>query len=295
MQEKLEILKSRKGFIAALDQSGGSSKKTLANYGISEEKYNTEEEMFNLIHEMRKRIISNDNFTSDKILGVILFNHTMNNKIDDEYTADYLWNKKKILSFLKIDKGLDEEKDGVQLFKDIPNLEKDLKLALERNVVGTKMRSVIHEVNSEGIKRVVEQQFKIGKIIASFGLIPIIEPEVDIYAIEKFGCEQILKEEIKAALAKKENNYPLIFKFTLPEQANFYDELLKYDNVLKIVALSGGYTKEKANKLLKENKNMIASFSRALLEGLNVNQTDLEFSKCLKENIDTIYDASINK
>ena len=295
MQEKLEILKSRKGFIAALDQSGGSSKKTLANYGISEESYHTEEEMFNLIHEMRKRIISNDNFTSDKILGVILFNHTMNNKIDDEYTADYLWNKKKILSFLKIDKGLDEEKDGVQLFKDIPNLEKDLKLALERNVVGTKMRSVIHEVNSEGIKRVVEQQFKIGKIIASFGLIPIIEPEVDIYAIEKFGCEQILKEEIKAALAKKENNYPLIFKFTLPEQANFYDELLKYDNVLKIVALSGGYTKEKANKLLKENKNMIASFSRALLEGLNVNQTDLEFSKCLKENIDTIYDASINK
>ena len=295
MQEKLEILKSRKGFIAALDQSGGSSKKTLANYGISEESYHTEEEMFNLIHEMRKRIISNDNFTSDKILGVILFNHTMNNKIDDEYTADYLWNKKKILSFLKIDKGLDEEKDGVQLFKDIPNLEKDLKLALERNVVGTKMRSVIHEVNSEGIKRVVEQQFKIGKIIASFGLIPIIEPEVDIYAIEKFGCEQILKEEIKAALAKKENNYPLIFKFTLPEQANFYDELLEYDNVLKIVALSGGYTKEKANKLLKENKNMIASFSRALLEGLNVNQTDLEFSECLKENIDTIYDASINK
>ncbi len=295
MQEKLEILKSRNGFIAALDQSGGSSKKTLANYGISEEKYNTEEEMFNLIHEMRKRIISNDNFTSAKILGVILFNHTMNNKIDDEYTADYLWNKKKILSFLKIDKGLDEEKDGVQLFKDIPTLEDDLELAIKRNVIGTKMRSVIHEVNSEGIKRVVEQQFKIGKIIASFGLIPIIEPEVDIYAIEKFGCEQILKEEIKAALAKKENNYTLIFKFTLPEQANFYDELLEYDNVLKIVALSGGYTKEKANKLLKENKNMIASFSRALLEGLNVNQTDLEFSECLKENIDTIYDASINK
>ena len=295
MQEKLEILKSRKGFIAALDQSGGSSKKTLANYGIGEEKYNTEEEMFNLIHEMRTRIISNEVFTSDKILGVILFNHTMNNKIDEEYTADYLWNKKKILSFLKIDKGLDEEKDGVQLFKDIPDLENDLDLALKRNVIGTKMRSVIHEVNREGIKRVVEQQFKVGKIIASFGLIPIIEPEVDIYAIEKFGCEQILKEEIKEALVKKENNYPLIFKFTLPEQTNFYDELLEYNNVLKIVALSGGYTKEKANRLLKENKNMIASFSRALLEGLNANQTDLEFSNCLKENIDTIYDASINK
>ena len=295
MQEKLEILKSRKGFIAALDQSGGSSKKTLANYGIGEEKYNTEEEMFNLIHEMRTRIISNEAFTSDKILGVILFNHTMNNKIGKDYTADYLWNKKKILSFLKIDKGLDEEKDGVQLFKDIPDLENDLDLALKRNVIGTKMRSVIHEVNREGIKRVVEQQFKVGKIIASFGLIPIIEPEVDIYAIEKFGCEQILKEEIKDVLAKKENNYPLIFKFTLPEQANFYDELLEYDNVLKIMALSGGYTKEKANRLLKENKNMIASFSRALLEGLNANQTDLEFSNCLKENIDTIYDASINK
>ena len=295
MQEKLEILKSRKGFIAALDQSGGSSKKTLANYGIGEEKYNTEEEMFNLIHEMRTRIISNEAFTSDKILGVILFNHTMNNKIGKDYTADYLWNKKKILSFLKIDKGLDEEKDGVQLFKDIPDLANDLELALKRNVIGTKMRSVIHEVNREGIKRVVEQQFKVGKIIASFGLIPIIEPEVDIYAIEKFGCEQILKEEIKDVLAKKENNYPLIFKFTLPEQTNFYDELLEYNNVLKIVALSGGYTKEKANRLLKENKNMIASFSRALLEGLNANQTDLEFSNCLKENIDTIYDASINK
>lgn len=295
MQEKLEILKSRNGFIAALDQSGGSSKKTLANYGISEEAYHTEEEMFNLIHEMRKRIISNDNFTSAKILGVILFNHTMNNKIDEEYTADYLWQKKKILSFLKIDKGLDEEKDGVQLFKDIPTLEQDLELALKRNVIGTKMRSVIHEVNSEGIEKVVEQQFKVGRIIASFGLVPIIEPEVDIYAIEKFGCEQILKEEIKAALAKKENKYPLIFKFTLPEQANFYDELLEYSNVLKIVALSGGYTKDKANRLLKGNKNMIASFSRALLEGLNANQTDLEFSNCLKENIDTIYDASINK
>lgn len=293
MQEKKEILLNRHGFIAALDQSGGSSKKTLANYGIMENSYNSEEEMFNLIHKMRSRIMLSPVFTSDNILGVILFEHTMNNKIDDLYTADYLWQKKQILAFLKIDIGLDEEKDGVKLFKGIPDLETKLKNALAKNIVGTKMRSVIYEPNREGIKAVVKQQFEIGKIIASFGLVPIIEPEVDIYTVEKFGCEQILKEEIKKSLANY--HYDLIFKFTLPEQPNFYDDLLTFKNVLKIVALSGGYTQEKANRLLKENKNMIASFSRALLENLNVNQTEAEFNKQLNENITSINEASWQK
>ncbi len=293
MQEKLEILKNRNGFIAALDQSGGSSKKTLANYGIEENSYNTEEEMFNLIHEMRKRIITSDSFNSSKILAVILFEHTMNNKIDHRYTVDYLWVEKKIVSFLKIDKGLAEEKDGVKLLKDIPHIEENLKIGLEKGIVGTKMRSVIYEPNKEGIKALVKQQFELGKIIASYGLIPIIEPEVDIYAIEKFGAEQILLEEIKEAL--QEYHYNLIFKFTLPEKANFYDELFKYPNVLKIVALSGGYSRKKANILLKENKKMIASFSRALLEDLNYKQNDQEFDDTLKNNIESIYDASVNK
>ncbi len=289
----MDILKNRKGFIAALDQSGGSSKKTLANYGIGPDLYNGEDEMFDMIHKMRTRIVTSPCFDSSKILGVILFEHTMNHKMENKYTADYLWENKNIVSFLKIDKGLVDEQEGVKLLKEIPDLEDNLKKAKEMGIVGTKMRSVIFEPNKEGIRKLVLQQFAIGQVIASYGLIPIIEPEVDIYAIEKFGCEQILLSEIEEAL--KKYNYDLIFKFTLPEKTNFYDELLKYPNVVKIVALSGGYTKEKANKLLKENKNMIASFSRALLENLNYHQTEEEFIKTLKANIDTIYDASINK
>ncbi len=291
--EKLEVLLNRQGFIAALDQSGGSSKKTLANYGISEDAYHSEEEMFDLIHEMRSRIITSPVFTEKTILGVILFAKTMNSFIKDQLTADYLWQEKRIVSFLKIDQGLAEAKDGVQLLKEIPDLDQNLQLAQERHVIGTKMRSVIHEPNRAGIKALVAQQFAWGKKIAAAHLIPIIEPEVDIYAVEKFGCEQILIDEIKANLELYD--YPLIFKFTLPEQANFYDELLNYPNVLKMVALSGGYDQDKANQLLKENKNMIASFSRALLEGLNIKQDEEAFNAALKNNITAIYEASVQK
>lgn len=293
MQEKLEILKERKGFIAALDQSGGSSRKTLANYGISEESYTTDAEMFNFIHEMRTRIVSSPVFTADKILGVILFEHTMNNKVNGKYTADYLWEDKHILSFLKIDKGLQEEKNGVKLLKDIPNMEETLKDLTARNIVGTKMRSVIYEANREGIHEVVVQQFALAKTIASFGLVPIIEPEVDIYAVEKFGCEQILLDEVKQALATC--NFDVIFKFTLPEKTNFYDELLTNSHVLRIVALSGGYSRDKANALLKTNHKMIASFSRALLEDLNYAQNESEFNQTLDHNITSIYEASCCK
>ncbi len=294
MQEKVkEIIKSRQGFIAALDQSGGSSKKTLANYGIAETTYKTEAEMFDLIHKMRSRIITSPSFTADHILGVILFEHTMMHKVEDLDTADYLWQKKNILAFLKVDVGLSEMTQGVKLLKDIPNLDDKLKMAKTKNIVGTKMRSVIYEPNAEGIKMVVDQQFALAEQIAKYDLIPIIEPEVDIYTVEKFGCEQILKAEIEKHLATC--NFDVIFKFTLPELDNFYDDLLTNSHVLKIVALSGGYTREKANMLLKRNKNMIASFSRALLEGLNVNQTDEEFNQALKENITSIYEASWQK
>lgn len=294
-KEQMDILLNRKGFIAALDQSGGSSKKTLANYGILETEYNTEEEMFNLIHEMRKRIITASSFNQDKILGAILFEDTVNKTIEEMPSADYLWKNKQILPFMKIDKGLEEQNNGVQLLKDIPELEQTLEKIKDTSIFGTKMRSVIHEVNEEGIKELVEQQFALGKIIASFGLVPIIEPEVDIYAIEKFGCEQKLLKYVQEELEKEENNYPLIFKFTLPELPNFYDTLLSYKNVLKIVALSGGYERVKANNLLKENKNMIASFSRALLEGLSKEQSEEEFNLKIEENITSIYDASCNK
>ncbi len=292
MNEKLEILKNRHGFIAALDQSGGSSRKTLANYGLNNPDLLTDEEMFEKIHEMRSRIITSPAFTSDKILGVILFEHTMNHEIAGMLTADYLWHKKKIVSFLKIDVGLQEEQNGVQLLKDIPNLENRLDDALAKGIIGTKMRSVIHEANREGIHAVVTQQFALAQRIAAKGLVPIIEPEVDIYAIEKFGCEQILLDEIKHALAEEANQFDLIFKFTLPEKTNFYDELLANLHVLHIVALSGGYSQEKANQLLKENGRMIASFSRALLEGLKVSQTAAEFDQVLANNINSIYAAS---
>ena len=292
-EEQMNILKSRKGFIAALDQSGGSSKKTLANYGVNS--YETEEEMFEQIHKMRSRIIKSKVFNKDRILGVILFQNTVDRKIDDEFTADYLWNQKKILSFLKIDLGLEEEKDGVQLLKNIPNLEQILKNAQNKHIFGTKMRSVIKEVNEKSIEKLVEQQFYLAKKISSFGLIPIIEPEVDIYAIEKFGCEQILIKCIKKQLDNLDENIKVIFKFTLPEKENFYDELLNYPQVLKIVALSRGYSQQKANQLLKLNKNMIASFSRALLENLNVLLTEEEFDNILNQTIQNIYDASINK
>ena len=290
--EKLEIMRNKKGFIAALDQSGGSSSKTLSLYGIKEDEYKTEEEMFELIHQMRKRVMKSTYFTSEKIIGVILFERTMNSKIDELYTSDYLWNKG-ILSFLKIDKGLMPLEDGVMLMKDNKDLENILQSAKEHNIFGTKMRSVIKQANKIGIKKVVKQQFDIAKKILEYNLVPIIEPEVDINCVEKEECEKILKEEIKKEMENLNPNAKIMFKFTIPNIDNFYIDLMDDERVVRIVALSGGYSKDLACVKLKNNNKMIASFSRALLEGLNVNDTKEEFDNKLKNTIDEIYEASI--
>lgn len=291
--EMYEIMKNKLGFIAALDQSGGSSSKTLKAYGIEESEYNSEEEMFNLIHEMRKRVFTSKSFTNEHIIGAILFEKTMLSKVNDEFTADYLWNEKKIVSFLKVDKGLAEETNGVKLMKEIPNLAEELQEAREKNVFGTKMRSVIYEANEEGIKAVVAQQFEFAKIICDAGLVPIIEPEVDIHAPEKEKCEEILKAEVKAQLDKWNQNDKIMFKFTIPTVANHYLDLYDYECVVRIVALSGGYDIEEAVTLLAQNNKMIASFSRALLQDLNVHQTQEEFDQKLNDVIVKIYNASI--
>ena len=290
----IEELRTRKGFIAALDQSGGSSKKTLANYGIDESAITSDEVMFDFIHKMRSRIITNPAFTDKHILGVILFKNTMERDIDGINTVTYL-KKKNIPSFLKIDLGLDTESDGVQLLKSIPALDEILDEGIKYGVVGTKMRSVIHEYNEYGIKKIIEQQFSLAKIIIAKGLVPIIEPEVDINAKNKRQIESFMKTEIIKQLGKTEKEDYLIFKFTIPDLPNFYDSLLHYKNVLRIVALSGGYDRDKACELLSKNKKMTASFSRALLEGLNVNQTDEEFTNTLKSSIEEIYNASTKK
>lgn len=290
----IEELRTRKGFIAALDQSGGSSKKTLVNYGIIASEIKDDETMFQYIHEMRSRIITNQYFTADHILGVILFKNTMERNINGVNTVTYLKNKN-IPSFLKIDLGLDTESDGVQLFKDIPNLDEILDEGIKYGVIGTKMRSVIHEYNEYGIKKVIEQQFSLAKKIIAKGLVPIIEPEVDINAKDKKHIESFMKTEIIKQLSKMKKDDYLMFKFTIPDLNNFYDSLLHYKNVVRIVALSGGYDRDKACELLKNNKKMIASFSRALLEGLNVKQSDEEFSNTLNASIEQIYKASVKK
>lgn len=293
-KDMYEIIKNGKGFIAALDQSGGSSSKTLARYGIPETEYSTEEEMFSLIHEMRKRVFTSKAFTNEHILGAILFEKTMNSKVNDEYTADYLWNEKKIVSFLKVDKGLAEQHNGVKLMKEIPGLVETLREAKEKNIFGTKMRSVIYEANEEGIKEIVKQQFEFAKAICDEGLVPIIEPEIDINSESKEECEKILKREIENVLSTWNSEDKIMFKFTIPTVENTYLDLYNYNAVVRIVALSGGYSIDKAVELLAKNNNMIASFSRALLEDLNANQTDDEFDQKLDEAITKIYNASIN-
>ena len=292
--EMYEIIKNKKGFIAALDQSGGSSSKTLKAYGIDESEYNTEEEMFDLIHEMRKRVFTSKAFTNEHIIGAILFEKTMLSKVNEEYTADYLWNEKRIVSFLKVDKGLAEQANGVKLMKEIPTLAEELREAREKNVFGTKMRSVIYEANEEGIRAVVKQQFEFAKQICDAGLVPIIEPEVDINAPEKEKCEEILKSEVKKQLDSWNEEDKIMFKFTIPTVANHYLDLYDYSCVVRIVALSGGYDVDKAVELLAQNNRMIASFSRALLQDLNVHQTQEEFDAKLNNVIVKIYNASIS-
>ena len=290
----IEDLKTKKGFIAAMDQSGGSSKKTLANYGIDERLITSDEVMFNYIHEMRSRIISNDAFNSDSIIGAILFYDTMKRNIDGINTVEYLKNKG-IYAFLKIDVGLEDECDGVRILKDIPALDEVLDEAVSYGVIGTKMRSVINEYNEYGIKKIVEQQFRLARQIIAKGLIPIIEPEVSIDAKNKKLIESFLRQELLKNLYKLKKEDYVIIKLTLPDVPNYYNPLLTPKNVLRLVALSGGYSREVACEKLRENKKMIASFSRALLEGLSINQSDEEFSDALSKSIKEIYKASVTK
>lgn len=280
-----------KGFIAALDQSGGSTPKALKAYGIEPESYNGEDEMFRLVHEMRTRMITSPAFKGDRIIGVILFERTMRDKIEGIPTAEYVWEKKHIVPFLKVDKGLQEEKNGVQLMKDFPELEKLLADGVKYGVFGTKMRSFIKSANPEGIKAIVDQQFEWAERILKAGLVPIIEPEVDIHAADKKEAEVILRDELKRHLDAV--SAPVIFKLTLPTEPDFYQELLKHPRLIRIVALSGGYTREDANAKLAANHGVIASFSRALSEGLKANQTDEAFNKLFAESIESVYEASI--
>lgn len=292
--KQLEIIQNGKGFIAALDQSGGSTPKALKLYGVTEDQYSNEEEMFRLVHEMRKRIITSPSFTSERILAAILFKVTMNSKIDDLYTSDFLWEKKGILPILKVDSGLAELNNGVQLMKPF-ELDELLANAKERHIFGTKMRSVIKEYNEDGIREIVKQQFEYARAIIAQGFVPIVEPEVDIHAKEKSKIESFLKAEIVKELETMNADQKLMFKFTIPTEANLYSDLVNFPCVLRIVALSGGYSREDANALLSKNQNMIASFSRALTEGLNVNQTQEEFDTMLNQSIESIVKASIEK
>lgn len=294
-KDQLEKVKNNKGFIAALDQSGGSTPKALEVYGVHESDYSNTEEMFKLVHDMRTRIITAPAFNSDSILGAILFEETMDRKIDGLYTADYLADKKGIAPFLKVDKGMEPLTDGVQMMKPITDLESLLKRANERHIFGTKMRSVISEANPTGIRKLVEQQFEVGKQIIAAGLVPIIEPEVDIHSIDKEKSEKILCEELNKQLDLLSDDENVMLKVTIPTVANTYEKLSKHPRVIRVVALSGGYSRKEANEKLKENNHLIASFSRALSENLTVDQSDEEFDKTLKESIETIYDASINK
>lgn len=292
-QRQLEKVKNGKGFIAALDQSGGSTPKALAAYGVSEDAYSNEAEMFDLVHEMRTRIITSPAFDSDKILGAILFEQTMDREIEGMYTGDYLAEKKGIVPFLKVDKGLADESNGVQLMKPINDLEETLKRANERHIFGTKMRSVIKEANPEGIKAVVDQQFEIGKQIIAAGLVPIIEPEVDINSTEKEKCEELLKAEILRHLNNLSENEDVMLKLTIPTVTNTYKELIDHPKVIRVVALSGGYSTDVANEKLKLNDGLIASFSRALSQDLNAKQSDEEFDAALAEAVGSIYEASV--
>jgi fructose-bisphosphate aldolase class I len=288
--------KSGKGFIAALDQSGGSTPKALAAYGIKEDQYEKgETSMFDKVHEMRTRIITCPHFNGDSILGAILFEDTMDRTIEGTPTAEYLWKEKKVIPFLKVDKGLVPETNGVQLMKSMPELDALLKRAKAKGVFGTKMRSNINEANEEGIRAVVLQQFEIGRKICAAGLVPILEPEINIHSASKAKCEEIMKDCIKNQLQLLSPDEKIMFKFTLPSEDNFYDDIAANPNVVRIVALSGGYSRAEANEKLARQTNMIASFSRALVEGLSNDQSEEEYNQMLKESIDSIFKASVSE
>ncbi len=289
---QLERMKNDSGFIAALDQSGGSTPKALEIYGINKDAYADEAEMYQLVHTMRSRIMQSPVFTKERILAAILFEKTMDAKVEGKYTADYLWEAKGIVSIIKVDKGLLDLADGVQLMKPIEDLDALLRRARERNIFGTKMRSVIKEANEAGIKAVVDQQFEIGKVIIAAGFVPILEPEVDIHCPNKKDAEAILKKEIEAHIKALDDSSKIMLKLTIPDMDNFYEEIMESPKVVRIVALSGGYSRKEANEKLARNHKLIASFSRALTEGLKVNQTEDAFNEMLDESIQSIYDAS---
>lgn len=291
--KQLEQMKSGKGFIAALDQSGGSTPKALKLYGINEDQYSSESEMFDLVHEMRTRIIKSPSFTNNRVIGVILFEMTMDRQIDGKGSAEFLWEEKGIVPFLKIDNGLADEADGVQIMKPIPQLDERLAKANSHGVFGTKERSVIKLANEVGIKKVVDQQFDLGKKVLAADLVPIIEPEVDINSPEKAKAEEILKREIISNLDQLAADQNVMLKLTLPETPGFFDELVAHPRVVRVVALSGGYSREVANEKLTQNKGVIASFSRALSEGLSAQQSEAEFDSTLDSSIQGIYEASI--
>ena len=291
----LERMKSGKGFIAALDQSGGSTPKALKLYGIEENSYTGEAEMFDLVHQMRTRIIKSSAFTSDRILGVILFEMTMERQIDGMGSAEFLWQKKGIVPFLKVDNGLESEVNGVQQMKPIPQLADRVASGINHGVFGTKMRSVIKDANEAGITSIVKQQFDFAKLILAGGLVPIIEPEVDIKSPHKFECETILKAKLLEEINKLNENQQVMLKLTIPTQVNLYEELAKHPKIIRVVALSGGYSREQANAELSKQRGLIASFSRALTEGLTAQQSDTEFDKVLDGAIASIYKASTEK
>ena len=291
-EQQLQKIKSHPGFVAALDQSGGSTPKALALYGIKEGAWSDEDEMFAIVHQMRTRMITSPSFNGKRIIGAILFENTMDREINGQPSVNYLWNVKGVVPFLKVDKGLDAEKQGVQLMKPMPALVALLEKAKSKRIFGTKMRSFIKQANAEGIKEIVSQQFELAAQIIAAGLVPIVEPEVDIHCPEKANAEELLKAAILEKLNQLPQGQMVMLKLTLPEQDNFYADFVKHPKVLRVVALSGGYSRDEANKRLRRNHGVVASFSRALAEGLSAQQTNAEFNAVLDKSIQSIFDAS---
>ena len=290
--QQLDKISNEPGFIAALDQSGGSTPKALANYGVEADAYSNDDEMFEVVHAMRSRIVTSPAFDGSRIMGAILFENTMDREVEGQGTADYLWNVKRVVPFLKVDKGLADESNGVQVMKPMPGLDELLQKARQKNVFGTKMRSVIKTANADGVNAVVSQQFEIGRQIIAAGLIPIIEPEVDINSPQKAETEDLLKTLLLKHLDQLGEGQLVMLKLTLPEQDNFYASCIQHPNVLKVVALSGGYSRQEANQRLSKQNGMVASFSRALSEGLSAQQSDDEFNSVLDTSIQSIFQAS---
>lgn len=292
-REQFEKVREGDGFIAALDQSGGSTPKALKAYGVGEDAYSNETEMFDRIHEMRTRIITSPAFGGNRIVGAILFENTMDREIDGRGTVEYLWSTKRVVPFLKVDKGLATEADGVQVMKPMPGLDDLLARARDKGVFGTKMRSVIKRANEEGVEAIAAQQFEVGRQILAAGLVPILEPEIDIHSPDKAEAEWLLKDALRAGLDGIAEDETVMFKLTLPEEDGFYGELVEHPRVLKVVALSGGYSRDEANARLERNPGVIASFSRALTEGLSASQADAAFDATLDAAIQSIYEASV--